>query len=159
MKLRNRYVARNSDGDLVAMGRNVAVVIVGNDGVERAVHRIQYGARLRVDEGDSIKRGQRIAEWDPYSRPILAEVDGQVAYEDLVDGGSIVETIDDATGIAKRVVIDWRGSPRTADLKPAVTVVDDEGQILTTPRGWRGAFAASRRGDHRRRSGHEDQGR
>jgi len=135
VKLRNRYVARNSDGDLVAMGRNVAVVIVGNDGVERAVHRIQYGARLRVDEGDSIKRGQRIAEWDPYSRPILAEVDGQVAYEDLVDGGSIVETIDDATGIAKRVVIDWRGSPRTADLKPAVTVVDDEGQILTTPRG------------------------
>ena len=71
----------------------------------------------------------------------------------------IVETIDDATGIAKRVVIDWRGSPRTADLKPAVTVVDDEGQILTTPRGGEGAFAASRRGDHRRRSGHEDQGR
>jgi DNA-directed RNA polymerase subunit beta' len=135
VKIRNRYVARNSDGDLVAMGRNVAVVIVGNDDVERAVHRIQYGARLRVDEGDSIKRGQRIAEWDPYSRPILAEVDGQVAYEDLVDGGSIVETVDDATGIAKRVVIDWRGSPRTADLKPAVTVVDGEGKVLTTPRG------------------------
>ena len=135
VKIRNRYVARNSDGDLVAMGRNLAVVIVGNDDVERAVHRIQYGARLRVDEGDTIKRGQRIAEWDPYSRPILAEVDGKVAYEDLVDGGSIVETIDDATGIAKRVVIDWRGSPRTSDLKPAVTVVDDSGQILTTPRG------------------------
>ncbi|KPQ08706.1 MAG: DNA-directed RNA polymerase beta' subunit RpoC [Saliniramus fredricksonii] len=135
VKIRNRYVARNSDGDLVAMGRNLAVVIVGNDDVERAVHRIQYGARLRVDEGDTIKRGQRIAEWDPYSRPILAEVDGKVAYEDLVDGGSIVETVDDATGIAKRVVIDWRGSPRTSDLKPAVTVVDDAGQILMTPRG------------------------
>ncbi|HSP26609.1 MAG TPA: DNA-directed RNA polymerase subunit beta', partial [Saliniramus sp.] len=86
--MRNRYVARNSDGDLIAMGRNVAVVIVGSDGVERAVHRIQYGARLKIDEGDDIKRGQRIAEWDPYSRPILSEVDGTVAYEDLVDGGS-----------------------------------------------------------------------
>jgi DNA-directed RNA polymerase subunit beta' len=63
--LRNRYVARNSDGDLIAMGRNISVVIVGQDGVERAVHRIQYGAKLRVDEGDQIKRGQRIAEWDP----------------------------------------------------------------------------------------------
>ncbi|MCG6122943.1 MAG: DNA-directed RNA polymerase subunit beta' [Microvirga sp.] len=135
VKIRNRYAARNTDGDLVAMGRNLAVVIVGNDGVERAVHRIQYGARLKVDEGDTIKRGQRIAEWDPYSRPILSEVDGVAAYEDLVDGGSIVETVDDATGIAKRVIIDWRGSPRTSDLRPAVTVVDEAGQVLKAPRG------------------------
>ncbi len=60
---------------------HMAVVIVGPDGQERAVHRIVYGAKLRVDEGDKIKRGQRIAEWDPYTRPILAEVDGAVAYE------------------------------------------------------------------------------
>ncbi len=133
--MRNRYVARNSDGDLIAMGRNVAVVIVGNDGVERAVHRIQYGARLRVDEGDQIKRGQRIAEWDPYSRPILSEVDGTVAYEDLVDGGSIIETMDEATGIAKRVVIDWRGSPRTSDLRPAMTVLDQDGKVAKLARG------------------------
>ncbi|GGK43166.1 DNA-directed RNA polymerase subunit beta' [Salinarimonas ramus] len=133
--MRNRYVARNSDGDLVTMGRNVAVVIVGPDGTERSVHRIQYGARLKVDEGDTIKRGQRIAEWDPYSRPILAEVDGVIGYEDLVDGGSIVETMDEATGIAKRVVIDWRGAARTADLKPAITIHGDDGKVLKVPRG------------------------
>ena len=92
VRMRNRNVARNSDGELIAMGRNVAVVIVGPDGVERAVHRLQYGARLKVDEGDTIKRGQRIAEWDPYTRPILTEVDGTVAYEDLVDGQSMTET-------------------------------------------------------------------
>ncbi|OAI31158.1 DNA-directed RNA polymerase subunit beta', partial [Methylosinus sp. R-45379] len=55
--IRNRHVARNSDGDLIVMARNVAAVIVGPDGVERAVNRIQYGARLKVDEGDKIKRG------------------------------------------------------------------------------------------------------
>ena len=52
VRMRNRNVARNSDGELIVMGRNVAVVIVGPDGVERAVHRLQYGARLKVDEGD-----------------------------------------------------------------------------------------------------------
>ena len=76
VRIRNRNVARNSDGELIVMGRNVAVVIVGPDGAERAVHRLQYGARLKVDEGDHVKRGQRIAEWDPYTRPILTEVDG-----------------------------------------------------------------------------------
>ena len=78
VRMRNRNVARNSDGELIVMGRNVAVVIVGPDGAERAVHRLQYGARLKVDEGDHVKRGQRIAEWDPYTRPILTEVDGTV---------------------------------------------------------------------------------
>jgi DNA-directed RNA polymerase subunit beta' len=135
VKLRNRNVARNSDGDLVALGRNVAVVIVGPDGTERAVQRVQYGSRLRVDEGDQVKRGQRIAEWDPYTRPILSELDGTVAYEDLVDGASMVETTDEATGIAKRVVIDWRGSARTADLRPAVVVLDKGGKVAKVARG------------------------
>ncbi|HVL71162.1 MAG TPA: DNA-directed RNA polymerase subunit beta', partial [Beijerinckiaceae bacterium] len=133
--IRNRSVARNSDGELIAMGRNVAVVVVGPDGAERAVHRIQYGARLKVDEGDQIKRGQRIAEWDPYTRPILAEVDGRVAYEDLVDGASMIETTDESTGIAKRVVIDWRGSSRTSDLRPAIVIHTTEGKVAKATRG------------------------
>ena len=64
-----------------------------------------------MDDGDKVKRGQRIAEWDPYTRPIITETDGVVAYEDLIDGQSITETTDESTGIAKRVVIDWRGPP------------------------------------------------
>jgi DNA-directed RNA polymerase subunit beta' len=135
ISFRNSNIARNSDGDLVVMGRNVAVVITGPDGKERASHRLQYGSRLKVDEGDSIKRGQRIAEWDPYTRPILSEVDGIVAYEDLVDGQSMIETMDEATGIAKRVVIDWRGSSRTADLRPAVVIMGKGDKVAKAPRG------------------------
>jgi DNA-directed RNA polymerase subunit beta' len=133
--IRNRSLAKNSDGDLIATGRSVAVVIIGPDGAERAVHRLQYGAKVRVDEGDTIKRGQRIAEWDPYTRPIVAEVDGIVGYEDLYDGQSITETTDESTGIAKRVVIDWRGSSRTSDLKPAMVVLDQDGKPVKLPRG------------------------
>ncbi len=135
VKMRNRNVARNSDGDLIAMARNIAIVIVGPDGAERAVHRVQFGSKLRVDEGDKVKRGQRLIEWDPYSRPILAEVDGKVGYEDLVDGMSMTETTDEATGISKRVVIDWRGSARTADLKPAMTITGPDGKIAKLARG------------------------
>ena len=135
MKIRNRHLSRNSEGDLMVMARNVAVVIEGPDGVERAVHRIQYGARLKVDEGDKIKRGQRIAEWDPYTRPILTEVDGIVDFEDLVEGASMSETVDESTGIAKRVVVDWRLNQRSATLKPAIVLKGSDGKILKLPRG------------------------
>jgi DNA-directed RNA polymerase subunit beta' len=133
--IRNRNIARNSDGDLIVMSRNSAIVITGPDGTERAVHRLQYGSKIKVDDGDTIKRGQRLAEWDPYTRPILTEVDGQVAFEDLVEGQSIIETVEEVTGIAKRVIIDWRGSARTADLRPALTVTSADGKVMKLARG------------------------
>jgi DNA-directed RNA polymerase subunit beta' len=137
IKIKNKNVARNSDGDLIAMARNLIVAVTDPDGTERAVHRIQYGARLKIDDGEHIKRGQRIAEWDPYTRPILTEVDGIVGYEDLVEGQSLTETLDESTGIAKRVVIDWRsGSARgQQDLRPALVVKGKDGKILKLSRG------------------------
>ncbi|WP_018267528.1 DNA-directed RNA polymerase subunit beta' [Methylosinus sp. LW4] len=133
--IRNRHVARNSDGDLIVMARNVAAVIVGPDGVERAVNRIQYGARLKVDEGDKIKRGDRIAEWDPYTRPIVSEVDGAIGFEDLVEGQSVTETADESTGITKRVVMDWRLNTRSASLKPAIVIKGADGKVIKLQRG------------------------
>jgi len=105
------------------------------DGTERAVHRIQNGARMRVQDGDHIKRGQRIAEWDPYTRPILTEAEGTVAFEDLVEGQSMSESVDESTGIAKRVVTDWRTSSRAADLKPAIVIKGKDGKIQKLARG------------------------
>ncbi len=95
IEIRNRNVVRNSDGQHVVMGRNMAVADPRRDGKERATHRVTYGSRIFVDDGDKVKRGQRIAEWDPYTRPVLAEVDGEVAFEDLVDGVSVAETTDE----------------------------------------------------------------
>ncbi|MBL8590401.1 MAG: DNA-directed RNA polymerase subunit beta' [Methylobacteriaceae bacterium] len=135
VKVRNRAVQRNSEGDLMVMARNVAIVIVGPDGAERAVHRVQYGSKLRVDEGDKVKRGQRIAEWDPYTRPILTESDGAIGFEDLVEGTSMSESIDEATGIAKRVVMDWRLNTRSANLKPAIVIKGKDGKIAKLARG------------------------
>ena len=61
------------------MGRNVALAILDPDGKDRVDRTsVTYGAKLLVNDGDEVKRGQRIAEWDPYTRPVLAEVDGEV---------------------------------------------------------------------------------
>jgi DNA-directed RNA polymerase subunit beta' len=133
--IKNKAIMTNGEGANVAMVRNMVVAVVDADGTERATHRIPYGARMRVDEGDMIKRGQRIAEWDPYTRPILTEVEGTIGFEDLVEGQSISETLDESTGIAKRVVIDWRTTGRGADLRPAIVIKGKDGKVLKLPRG------------------------
>ncbi len=88
-------VVKNTDGDWIAMGRSIVVAVLDAEDNELAVHRIQNGARLRVEDGEKIKRGQRIAEWDPYTRPILTEAEGTVGFEDLVEGQSMSELVDE----------------------------------------------------------------
>jgi len=83
VRIKNRNVVRDSQNRLVAMGRATAIVIFDQGGKELATHKVPYGARLHVDEGDTVKRGTRLAQWDPYTRPIMTEVDGVVDFEDL----------------------------------------------------------------------------
>src|SRR5438270_11312726 len=140
--LASRILGRTAGEDLrdpntktVVVKRGALMEETDVDGTERATHRIQYGARMHVDEGDMVKRGQRIAEWDPYTRPVLTEVEGTIGFEDLVEGQSISETLDESTGIAKRIVIDWRSSRGGADLRPAIVVTGKDGKVLKLARG------------------------
>ena len=135
VKIVNRNVVRNSQGQLVAMGRNMQVAIVDARGIERASHRIVYGARLMVDDGQEIKRGERVAEWNPNSLPILTEVDGIVRYDDIVEGLSLKEVADETTGISQKVIVDWRSGSKSSDLRPAVTLVDKKGKSIVLPNG------------------------
>ena len=135
VEIRNRSIVRDSNGKNIAMGRNMQLVIVDENGDERSTHRLTYGARLFVDDGDTIKRGQRIAEWDPYTRPVMTEASGIVEFEDMVEGVSVTETADESTGFTKRVVIDWRANPRGVDLKPAIVIKDKKGEVLKLERG------------------------
>jgi len=135
VKIKQRNVVQDSQGRLMVMGRNTILVVVDQDGTERAVHRLPYGTHLRVDEGDKVKRGDRLAEWDPYTRPVLTEIDGVIDFEDLVEGVSVSERKDESTGITNSVIIDWRASPRGVDLRPAVAIKDKKGKIAKLPRG------------------------
>jgi DNA-directed RNA polymerase subunit beta' len=135
VSVRNRNVVVNSVGVPVVMGRNCELILLDEAGREKARHRLPYGARLLADEGAPVKRGERLAEWDPYTIPIITEKDGIAHYVDLIEGLSVREIIDEATGISSRVVIDWKQQPRGADLRPRITLRDEEGQVLTLANG------------------------
>ena len=133
--LENRNVVKNSDGDLIVMGRNTFVKIVDKDGKEHASYKVSYGTKLRIDDSARVTRGQRIADWDPYTLPILTDLAGKVKFEDLAEGFSMQVVADEATGIASRVVMDWRANPRAAALKPAIVITDDKGKALKLESG------------------------
>ena len=134
-EVKNRNVVINSSGVPVVMGRNTEIVLLDEAGREKARHRVPYGARLLVDDGAEVKRGDRLVEWDPYTIPIITEKDGIAHYVDLIEGLSMRETVDEATGISSKVVVDWKQQPRGSDLRPRITLRDEEGEVLTLANG------------------------
>ncbi|MGH7094947.1 MAG: DNA-directed RNA polymerase subunit beta', partial [Stellaceae bacterium] len=135
VKIINRNVVINSSGVPVVMGRNCELVLLDEAGREKARHRVPYGARLLADEGAHITRAERLAEWDPYTIPIITETDGIAHYLDLAEGVSMREVIDEATGISSKVVIDWKQQPRGGDLRPRIALLDTADQVLVLPNG------------------------
>jgi DNA-directed RNA polymerase subunit beta' len=134
IKIVNRNVVKNSDGEVVAMGRNMQIMIMDQKGQERAVYRITYGARIKVEDGVTVKRGDRLAEWNPNALPVLTDTDGIVKYEDLVSGVSMKEVADEKTGVTNRVVMDSRGvGLKSQELRPCLIIVDKKGKIITMP--------------------------
>jgi DNA-directed RNA polymerase subunit beta' len=135
VKIKNRSVMKDSQGRLVAMARTMSIVITDQSGKELASHKLPYGARLHVDDGDEVKRGTRLAQWDPFTRPILTEASGTVDFEDMIEGASVREQTDEMKGTTNRVIIDWRATPRGADLKPAIVIKDQKGKPVKVARG------------------------
>jgi len=121
---RSSNLLTNASGDNVVMARNMAIVIVDEAGAERAVHKVTYGAKVHVKEGQAVKRGNKLFEWDPYTLPIIAEKGGVAKFVDLISGISVREDTDEATGMTQRIVSDWRSAPRGNDLKPEVIIMN-----------------------------------
>jgi DNA-directed RNA polymerase subunit beta' len=127
VELRDLPTIMDPRGRRIAMSRSGEVAIVDMDGRERATHRIPYGAHLMADHGHIVSKGERIAEWDPFMMPVITEKGGIVKFQDLVEGKTLTEQTDEATGIAQRVVTEYRGSARTKeDLRPRITLLDEQ---------------------------------
>jgi DNA-directed RNA polymerase subunit beta' len=127
-QLRNAATVKSTDGTLIVMSRNMQIAVVDKDGKEKESYKLNYGARLLVADGKKIERGMRLAEWDPYSTPIVTEVGGQVKFLDVVDMLSVRDETDEATGISSKVVIDWRATQKGSNLQPAIVVQDKKGE-------------------------------
>jgi DNA-directed RNA polymerase subunit beta' len=127
IELRDLPVIIDPRGRHIAMARNGELAIVDMDGRERASHRIPYGAHLMVEHGHIVSRGDRLAEWDPFMMPVITEKGGTVKFQDLIEGKTLTEQTDEATGIAQRVVTEYRGTGRSKeDLRPRLTLLDAE---------------------------------
>ena len=134
VKVRNRNVVIDSEGRPVVVAHNTELVLEDDQGRERASYRVPYGARLLADEDTAIEKGAKLVEWDPHTRPIITEREGIANYVDLVDGTSMADVVDEATGISSKEVIDWKQHKGT-DLRPRITLRDDDGEVVQLPNG------------------------
>ncbi|MEY3824624.1 MAG: DNA-directed polymerase subunit beta, partial [Pseudomonadota bacterium] len=129
LKVSNQNLIEDSKKELIVMGRNTEIIIEKN-GTNVAMYKIPYGSKLFAKPDQSVKKGQKICEWDPYTLPVISETDGIVNFVDLIDGASITDSTDEATGISSKVVLDWRGQSRNLDLKPRITLRDGKGKVV-----------------------------
>ena len=130
LKIINTNLIEDSKKNLIVMGRNTEISIEDDKGLQIAVYKIPYGSKLYFKNGDKIKKGAKICEWDPYTTPVIAEKSGIANYVDLIDGVSIAETFDDTTGISTKTVVDWKTQSKNTDLKPRITLRDEKGNII-----------------------------
>jgi DNA-directed RNA polymerase subunit beta' len=116
----------NTAGRLIVMNRNGEVVVIDSTGRERERHKLTYGATLAVDDQAKVKAGERIAEWDPYTVPIISEVKGIIAYQDLVEGISMNESVDEITGMAEKIV----SISKDANMRPRLMICNESGEAV-----------------------------
>ena len=135
VSIKNRNVVMNSQGAPIIMSRNCEIVLADDKDRERARFRVPYGARLLVEEGQTVTRMQKLAEWDPYTLPIITERAGKIEYLDLIEGVTLVERMDEVTGLTSKVVVDYKSGAKAADLRPRLQLKDAKGEVARLETG------------------------
>jgi DNA-directed RNA polymerase subunit beta' len=115
--------------DLVVMNRNGEVHVLDEQARSRGKYPVPYGAHLKVRDGSVVKRADLLAEWDPFSIPILAEVDGIVKYGDIIEGKTMQEQVDEVTGLSRKVIVEFKG----ANFRTRVSIKDSKGKTVRLP--------------------------
>jgi len=123
---RDLRIIKDKVGRRVSLSRQGEIAVIDPEGRERAVHRIPYGAYLLHDDGATLKKGDRLAEWDPFTMPVITETGGIVKYQDLIEGQTLVEQVDEATGISQKVVTEYRQGRTKEDLRPRLTLLGED---------------------------------
>jgi DNA-directed RNA polymerase subunit beta' len=132
VKFLDLNVVKNADNELVVMNRRGGeFAIVSETGRERERCPVIYGAHIVVQEGQSVNPGDLLAVWDPFTTPIITEVNGTVKFGDLIPGRTIQEKVDPVTGKSSRTVIE----SKTAEERPRISIKGEDGKTAKLPKG------------------------
>jgi DNA-directed RNA polymerase subunit beta' len=129
VKFINLKTVKNREGNLIVMNRNGEIAILDENGRERRRYSVIYGAKLRVKDGQKVKEGEILAEWDPYSIPVLTEVSGRVKFGDVIEGATMQEQVDEFTGLSRKVITE----SKDAELRPRISIKDEKGRTMNLP--------------------------
>ncbi len=134
VKFSNLKSVEHANGSLVSVSRSGEISVLDAHGRERERYKLPYGATITSKDGDAIKAGQTVANWDPHNHPIVSEVAGFIRFIDFVDGITVIEKTDELTGLASREITDpKRRGTQAKDLRPIVRIVDAKGNDLSIP--------------------------
>ncbi|HSA60576.1 MAG TPA: DNA-directed RNA polymerase subunit beta' [bacterium] len=129
VKFHNLKTVVNKEKGLTVMNRNGEIALMDDEGREREKYQVIYGAKLLVKDGQKVKKGAMLAEWDPYTTPILTEVGGTVKFGDVLEGVSMQEQVDEVTGLSRKVIT----ISKDPNLRPRVSIKDSHGKTLKIP--------------------------
>jgi len=129
IKFINLNTVKAATGNLIVMNRNGEVAIVGEKGRERERYPVTYGAELKVEDGQKVKPGDLLAEWDPYTIPILTEISGRIKFGDVMEGITMKEKVDPVTGKSSKVIVDYKDT----EVRPRVSIKDESGKTAKIP--------------------------
>jgi DNA-directed RNA polymerase subunit beta' len=129
VKFINLKSVKNREGNLIVMNRNGEIAILDENGRERRRYSVIYGAKLRVKDGQKVKEGEILAEWDPYAIPVLTEVSGRVKFGDIIEGVTMQEQVDEFTGLSRKVITE----SKDAELRPRISIKDEKGRTMNLP--------------------------
>ena len=129
--LLNIKTVAHHKGYLVAVSRSGEISITNEQGRERERYKVPYGATITIADGDAVKQGQVLANWDPHTHPVVTEVAGKLKFEDFVDGVTVAEQVDEFTGLTSIVVLDPKSRGGAGkDLRPVARLVNDKDEDI-----------------------------
>jgi DNA-directed RNA polymerase subunit beta' len=121
----------------IVLDRDCKLVIKDANKRERFREKIPYGAKILLKEKSEIKRGQKLSQWDPYTRPIISEKKGYVNFIDL-NKDTLEETTSQETGMTIQVIKEWKlisSNVKKPSLRPRIEICDESGNVLKLSNG------------------------
>jgi DNA-directed RNA polymerase subunit beta' len=130
-QLRNIKTVAHHKGYLVAVSRSGEIIVINEQGQERERYKVPYGATITIEDGADVKQGQILANWDPHTHPVVTEVEGNIKFEDFIDGITVTEQVDEFTGLTSIVVLDPKSRAGSGkDLRPVAKLIGEDGKEI-----------------------------